>query len=431
PAEPRIVGSVDTPGIAWGVAVSGSIAFVADMEQGLRVIDVNTPSEPVEIAFIGDIGYSYDVAISGEFAYVVSNADGLAVIDVSTPASPFVVGRHDTPGWADAVAVSNGFAYIAAAHEGLRVIDVRNPAAPVEISAIETMRYARQVAVAGGFVYIADGTFGMRTIDVSDPWNPREVCVFDTAGSVTDVAPATTHLVVTDTSVGISVLREGNHVYWLENVAHLPGLLGSLWRTDVVAKNSTLGAADLEIRLHYTDGVADSNTRVASGQQRAMVDVIGSMSVEGKGCLEVRSDAQLQVSGRIYNQTDVGTFGQYIEAYESSDGLQEGQTATLLQLRQMRGEYRTNLSITNTGDEPAEVAIRLFNSGGDELIEYTLDVGPTSLLQDPQPFKLRAGQPDLGWGFAEVEVLNGSGILASASVVDSQTNDATTVPFTR
>ena len=170
---------------------------------------------------------------------------------------------------------------------------------------------------------------------------------------------------------------------------------------------------------------------IRPGEQAVIPDIVGRMGYEGKGCLELDSDEPLQVSGRIYNRTGEGTFGQFVEAYEPSEGLGTGETAALLQLRQMRGEYRTNLSITNTGGEPASVEIRLYTNSGGELSRYTLEIDPKTLHQDPQPFKVRAGQPDLGWGFAEIEVLSGSGILASASVVDSVTNDATTIPFKR
>ena len=40
-SDPTIVGSVDTPGSAWGVYVSGSFAYVADGSSGLRVIDIS------------------------------------------------------------------------------------------------------------------------------------------------------------------------------------------------------------------------------------------------------------------------------------------------------------------------------------------------------------------------------------------------------
>ena len=73
----------------------------------------------------------------------------------------------------------------------------------------------------------------------------------------------------------------------------------------------------------------------------------------------------------------------------------------------------------------------LYDSGANHLGEYTLTLAPAELIQDLEPFKRRANRSDLGWGFAKVEVVSGSGVLCSASVVDSMTNDATTVPFKR
>ena len=77
----------------------------------------------------------------------------------------------------------------------------------------------------------------------------------------------------------------------------------------------------------------------------------------------------------------------------------------------------------------AVVAVTLFSTDGAHLATYQLRVGPGEVVQDLQPFVHRAARPDLGWGFAEVNVLFGSDVLCSASVVDSRTNDATTVPM--
>ncbi|MBI4726783.1 hypothetical protein HY768_06115 [candidate division TA06 bacterium] len=47
----RTVGYYDTPGYARGVAVSGSYAYVADGDSGLRIIDISDPSSPTEIGY--------------------------------------------------------------------------------------------------------------------------------------------------------------------------------------------------------------------------------------------------------------------------------------------------------------------------------------------------------------------------------------------
>ncbi len=41
------VGGLDTPGSARGVEVVGDLAYVADYDSGLRVIDVSNPSSPI------------------------------------------------------------------------------------------------------------------------------------------------------------------------------------------------------------------------------------------------------------------------------------------------------------------------------------------------------------------------------------------------
>ena len=50
-------------------------------------------------------------------------------------------------------------------------------------------------------------------------------------------------------------------------------------------------------------------------------------------------------------------------------------------------------------------------------------------VQDLEPFRTRASSPNLGWGYATVEVVSGDGVHTSASVIDSRTNDATTIPM--
>lgn len=217
------------------------------------------------------------------------------------------------------------------------------------------------------------------------------------------------------------------HVYWLEIAAREDGRNDSVWRTDVVLKSVAESDADVTFRL---DGADEStlSSLVPGGSQAVFEDVLGVMGVDGKGWLEVVSDQPLVVSGRIYNWSDSGTFGQYLDGVPASQGLRSGDLGYLVQLRQQSGRYRTNLTLTNPTSEAASVRVALFDSAGDELIRYRIDLGPKEVVQDLEPFRRRASRPDLGWGFASVEVLEGGSVLVSASVVDARTGDATTVP---
>jgi hypothetical protein len=217
------------------------------------------------------------------------------------------------------------------------------------------------------------------------------------------------------------------YVYWLEIAAREDGREGSVWRTDVVLKNLSEDDADVEFRLDGGDDTTLS-TLVPAGSQAVFEDVLGLMGIDGKGWLEVVSDEPMVVSGRIYNQSEEGTFGQYLDGVPAQQGLQLGDLGYLVQLRQQSGRYRTNLTLTNPTSEAASVRVALFGSAGAELLRYRIDLGPKELVQDLEPFRRRASRPDLGWGFASVEVLEGSSVLVSASVVDARTNDATTIP---
>lgn len=49
PQNPRIVGSVDTPGFAWDVTVVGSLAYAADGSAGLSILPIPTEITPVSV----------------------------------------------------------------------------------------------------------------------------------------------------------------------------------------------------------------------------------------------------------------------------------------------------------------------------------------------------------------------------------------------
>ena len=57
----RFIGSVDTPGDAYGVTVVGTTAYVADDESGLQVIDVSNPANPQIIGSVDTPGYASGV----------------------------------------------------------------------------------------------------------------------------------------------------------------------------------------------------------------------------------------------------------------------------------------------------------------------------------------------------------------------------------
>ncbi len=215
--------------------------------------------------------------------------------------------------------------------------------------------------------------------------------------------------------------------YWLPVVAALSGRTGSLWRTDVALLNLSAQTAYVTLTLHLAEGVVSIQRTVPASGQTVVEDIVAAAGGAGKGPLEVTSSQSLALTARLYNLASNGTFGQFFRGTAEGGGFGSGEQVMLPQLRQETDLYRTNIAVANSGTDPATVRVTLFDASGTQLVQYLLQIPTASLVQDLEPFSERANRPDLGWGFARVEVTAGSGLLISGSVVDSRTNDATTV----
>jgi hypothetical protein len=219
------------------------------------------------------------------------------------------------------------------------------------------------------------------------------------------------------------------YVYWAEAVGHAAGVGGSQWRTDLVARNLAAGNASLKFVFHQAGGNLEGTNTISGGGQKAFEDVAALLGATSAiGSLEICSDQPLLVAGRTFNAAASGTFGQNFDGYVADLGYTTGQTVSLIGMRQKADLFRSNLSVTNGGTTEAQVAITLFDASGTSLKTYNLTVPAGLVVQDPEPFRNRAGVPDVDWGFATVTVLKGTNIRTSASLIDSKTNDPSTIP---
>jgi DNA-binding beta-propeller fold protein YncE len=218
---------------------------------------------------------------------------------------------------------------------------------------------------------------------------------------------------------------------WVDLAARVSGINGSDWRTDVTMRNTAEAATRVELILHTPDGVRPAWSVVSPGAQGVFENVVELLGYEGKGVLEMCSDQRLIAGCRLYSPLGSGTVGQEIPVYAAGAGLNAGESAWLVGLRQETSKWRTNISVSNTGAQPAKVKVTLYRTDGALLGAFDLTVAGLAVVQEVEPFRRRVGQPDLGWGFARVSVDEGAGILASASMVDSRTNDPTTVRMSR
>ncbi len=96
--NPALLVSYDTPGEAYGMYLKDNYAYIADGEEGLRIIDISNESTPNEIGYYtADSMFSssfLDVIVDGNYAYVADWWLGVRIIDVSDPSTPTEVGFY-------------------------------------------------------------------------------------------------------------------------------------------------------------------------------------------------------------------------------------------------------------------------------------------------------------------------------------------------
>ncbi len=129
---PKRLGAIDLSGPdVYRVATRDRLAFVANGEAGVVVVDLAVPAMPVRIATVPTVGPALDVAVSGDRLLVAAGPAGLRVLDLRDPELS-ELGFAAVPGGAVAVAAQGDRAYVGCEGGGAQVavVDVSRPTEP-------------------------------------------------------------------------------------------------------------------------------------------------------------------------------------------------------------------------------------------------------------------------------------------------------------
>jgi len=225
--------------------------------------------------------------------------------------------------------------------------------------------------------------------------------------------------------------------YWIPVVSHVPGSNNSQWRTDLGLLNRGDAVANVTLTLYSTGTPASRALTQASLAQAIIPDAAQwiASGFNGTGALQVCSSQPVSLTSRTYNLVSgqascypSGTFGQFYGAVQTSGTLGLGETGWIAGLTE-NASFRCNIGVVNTGPTGATVRVTLRGVLGEHLGSYYVDLNPGQLKQENRPFFSKAGQTMLGKGYAKIEVVSGTGVLAYASVIDNLTNDPVTIPM--
>ncbi len=247
PAEPEIIGSIDTPGTVLSVFVLGNRAYLGE-DHGIRVVDISNPWFPQlegyysfgsypnhyasDLWVVGDIAYvansngglkvldisesndineigSFDALhsrglfVEGEYLYLVSLLGGFYIIDISDPGNPIEVSASPSGYGAYSLVKRGGFLYTS----GMSVWDIGDLSSPIEVGNFFGSTYDNvDISMLGNFVCLSSKSNGLRTIDVSNPYTIHSIGNISTSGSARDVVVIDDYAYIADGSEGLQII---------------------------------------------------------------------------------------------------------------------------------------------------------------------------------------------------------------------------------
>jgi Bacterial Ig domain/Right handed beta helix region len=231
---------------------------------------------------------------------------------------------------------------------------------------------------------------------------------------------------------GVQTNVTGASKYVLPGVADLTNALAN-WRTDMRVFNASLASQNASLTLHPLGGGAPLNASLTlqPGEVRTLDDVVktvfGASNIGGAVHVQTATNTNLVVTGRTYNQTSEGTFGQFIEAVTPDKAVgANGRSLHVLQVEDST-RYRTNLGIAEVTGQPVTVEVQIFLP--DSKVTPTITF-PMAANEFRQLSVIR--DQNLGNVYnarLAVRVVSGTGrVTAYGSVIDMTTQDPTYVP---
>ena len=294
-----------------------------------------------------------------------------------------------------------------------------------------TGSFAVNTAAACGWAATSDSTWLRVTGGVTGSGTGTVYYVADA-----NSGPARTgHITVQDqtfTATETSGVPSLSFAHWIAAVSHTDGFNNSHWRSDVAVLNRSSSTATVEYRLYSPEGLKTRQVTLPGNAQDFHQDIAAWLGYwYGSGSLEVRSDQDVFVMGRTYNQVDAfHTYGQNYDGQDPDSSLLAAGQSAWLPLLAQTVDYRCNIAITNSGTSTASVTLSLYDGQGNLLwrgSDESNAIPARGFIQYLQPFQSHAGRNDIQNGYAQVTVNSGSGIIVWASMMDENTGDPTTI----
>jgi len=207
------------------------------------------------------------------------------------------------------------------------------------------------------------------------------------------------------------------------------------WRTDMRIFNP--GVPTEATLTFYPEGSPNTpssrtvviNTNEVRSLDNLLQSEFGLTNVGGALHVTTVVDAPLIVSARTYNQTDNGTFGQFVPAVTTTDAVGAGERSLNILQVEDSDRFRTNLGLAEVTGQPATVEVSVVFSDTKVTPKVQFQLPANGFVQTRILNMLGITHTQTYNARLVVRVTGGAGkVAAYGSVIDSKTEDPTYVP---
>jgi len=227
----------------------------------------------------------------------------------------------------------------------------------------------------------------------------------------------------------VTVVDVPEYRYLLPVIAHGPGQNNSVWRSDVQIYNPDPNAGTTPLAMTATFRGVDKQLQINTSTfiYPDFMTLFTNGNDQGPVIITVRAQHAPQIWTRTYNQTEGGTFGQFIPAIRldaAGGGAAVGEGRYYMAGLRNDARYRTNLGLVNPNAQTINANVRVYDDEGLQIGSFTRTLGSFQLDQFPITHATAAPSIDGKRPFSvEVEVPAGQWLIAYTSYVDGGSND--------
>ena len=167
----KIVSRFQVNGYAQDVVKKDDLAYIAQGEGGLMIVNIADPTNPQSIASVseGVRGYSSNIAIKDSVVYIAAGSFGVTVVNVADSEKPEVTASNLSMKPAKSLHVMGDYLFTAISEQGVKIASISYATQPDPRSGISTSGYAHGIAntADSNYLLVACGEMGLSIFNIS------------------------------------------------------------------------------------------------------------------------------------------------------------------------------------------------------------------------------------------------------------------------